>query len=138
MPREYTQLKLIQRGLYGTPGQAILLEKVRGSWFLKQTGTGGHGILGCWTGSVKEALTWAQNFINGTHTINGVPVKPMTPTKDLNEKQAEISEAIRAAKALLAALECAESCETEADFEANLQDALDNTEEVMKEIEALK
>ena len=57
--------------------------------------------------------------------------------RDLNDRQAELHDAIKAAEELLAALQSAESCETEEDFEANLGDALGFLKEIKSEIKEL-
>jgi hypothetical protein len=42
----------------------------------------------------------------------------------VEDKQAEIPDLLAQAKALVAALECAESCESESDFQDNVSEAL--------------
>lgn len=56
------------RGVYATPDWGYVLERVRGTWFLKHHGR----LLGHWTGAIADALTWAQRYIDGAHTIDGV------------------------------------------------------------------
>ncbi len=56
---------------------------------------------------------------------------------DLDNAQCELDEAIRAAKAVVYALELAESCETAADYHANIADAKDESEALRKELDGL-
>lgn len=62
----------------------------------------------------------------------------MTDEEKLVDAQAEISDALTAARALVAALENAECVETMVDFKASLDEAAAELQEVSKEIKALK
>ena len=57
--------------------------------------------------------------------------------KDLDDRQAAMHEAISAARELLEHLECAESCETLEDFNANLAEARSVLKNLKGELEEL-
>jgi len=57
---------------------------------------------------------------------------------DLDDAQSNLDDALTAARAVVTALECAESCETVKDFFANLEDAKDQAVEAMKQIAHFK
>ena len=56
----------------------------------------------------------------------------------IEEKQAELSDAINYAEEILAALRNAESCETEADFKANIGDARSLIRLLRQELQELR
>lgn len=57
---------------------------------------------------------------------------------DFEEKQAEVSDALQMARALVEALESAESCETAADFAANITEAHEILRNIRNELKELK
>jgi hypothetical protein len=56
---------------------------------------------------------------------------------DLEELQAEIAEASTCHSAIHDALDCAEGCETVEDFRANLAEAIDAAEQLVKDLKEL-
>jgi hypothetical protein len=57
---------------------------------------------------------------------------------EIDNAQCGLDDAIKAAKAVVSALECAESCETPEDYFANVQEAKDMTAELKKELAELR
>lgn len=57
---------------------------------------------------------------------------------DIDNAQCNLDDVLKAARAVVSALECAESCETVADYFANIQEAKDVLSDLRTELDALQ
>ena len=61
-----------------------------------------------------------------------------TTTDNIDERQSDVPDVINQVESLLASLRCAESCETPADVDANLDEALAEIAAIKRAIDKLR